>query len=210
MVQFDSNKKYTSKELGELFNYNPSSFTGKAWITTQQTLKDKGYLVQRTLQPNTTNRYYYTIQQGKVNQEIFCEDLLNEKWVDTYCCPDVEVSNLGRVRDKITHKRHKGTLDKKTGYVLVSIKNKTYKLHRIVLKSFTNPEEEKDQIVDHIDGNRTNNCLSNLRFASTLENTNFMLLNRNILQQAITEKLANGYSYEELLTIIQNLPSKKV
>lgn len=62
---------------------------------------------------------------------------------------------------------------KNNGYIFVRLtKNKKSKnkyLHRLVLKAFSNKNEWKDT-VNHIDGNKENNCLSNLEWASRSEN----------------------------------------
>ncbi len=51
------------------------------------------------------------------------------------------------------------------GYISVSINKRRYLAHRIIWKLLHNTEP---QIVDHIDGNRTNNSMSNLREADTV------------------------------------------
>lgn len=43
------------------------------------------------------------------------------------------------------------------------------KVHKLVLATFENNNEQKS-CVDHIDNNRTNNCLFNLRYATKSEN----------------------------------------
>lgn len=213
MIQFDENKKYTNGEITQLFNYSPSAFHGDKWKATQQNLKDRGYLVEKEFQSPTSDKFYYTIKKGPINTELYYEDetnQLDEVWIDTFCNSNIEVSNYGRVREKITHRRRKSTIDKTNGYVSVSIEGKTYRLHRLVFKSFNLEYKNDDSPIDHIDGNRQNNKLTNLRIATTLENTAFMLGNRDILQKAITEKLKQGYSYQEILEIIQKIPNKNI
>lgn len=60
------------------------------------------------------------------------------------------------------------------GYRIVAIKKKQYKLHRLVAEAFITNSESK-QCVDHKDSNRTNNNISNLRWATKQENA------RNVL-----------------------------
>ena len=43
--------------------------------------------------------------------------------------------------------------------------------------------------VDHIDGNRSNNILSNLRYASDLDNKGFMVEHRKEINKEITRIL---------------------
>jgi hypothetical protein len=61
-----------------------------------------------------------------------------------------------------------GYLDKSTGYIKIGISGKQYKAHRLaILYTYGNLPIEH---VDHIDGVRCNNILSNLRCVSRLEN----------------------------------------
>jgi len=78
------------------------------------------------------------------------------------------VSTLGRFKNA------SGTILKQmkpcnNGYLRVTIDNKTYKLHRIVAITFLSNPEKKDQ-VNHIDGNKLNNTLDNLEWATNEEN----------------------------------------
>lgn len=92
-----------------------------------------------------------------------------------------EVSNLGRVRSVDRYDR-RGYLQKshllspslkKTGYeevhLYVNHKQYTFSIHRLVAKAFiNNPREVK--CVNHIDGNKRNNVVSNLEWCTHGEN----------------------------------------
>ena len=60
------------------------------------------------------------------------------------------------------------------GYLQVCLKNKkmkkTIKVHRLVALAFISNHDNKDQI-DHIDGNKLNNNVENLRWSTAFENT---------------------------------------
>ena len=58
---------------------------------------------------------------------------------------------------------------KGTGYYQVGLNKRTYLYHRILAKHFI-PNPENLQEVDHIDRNRANNTLENLRWVSKSEN----------------------------------------
>ena len=53
------------------------------------------------------------------------------------------------------------------GYLQLTIKNKTIKVHRLVIEAF---KGKSDLTVDHIDGNKLNNSLDNLQYLTREEN----------------------------------------
>ena len=55
------------------------------------------------------------------------------------------------------------------GYWEVKINSSTFKVHRIVYKLFY-PDFDENLMIDHIDGNRLNNKIENLRAVSHTEN----------------------------------------
>ncbi len=80
---------------------------------------------------------------------------------------NLAISNFGELinintGDKI--KQFKGN-----GYLQVTISGKKYYVHRLVGLTYLDRIEGKN-IIDHKDGNRTNNNVINLRWASSSEN----------------------------------------
>jgi len=88
-----------------------------------------------------------------------------------------KINSEGVIRNKIT-KAVKYLNTTKTGYSEVSAKCKSlginrnkvlYKVHRLVAKLFI-PNPNNLPEVNHKDGNKKNNCVSNLEWVSRLEN----------------------------------------
>lgn len=86
----------------------------------------------------------------------------------------IEVSNYGRVRSLLRGKPHilKTQKDSK-GYHRVSVTidghKTTYKVHRLVAIAFIDNNNNHSQ-VNHIDGNKDNNNVSNLEWISNRDN----------------------------------------
>ncbi len=86
---------------------------------------------------------------------------------------DYEVSNMGRIRNKSTGYVTFGSQNKNSGYIrwtynMTSGKRNEIQAHRAVYETFY--PEEKINIINHIDGNRANNRLSNLENVTQQEN----------------------------------------
>lgn len=100
--------------------------------------------------------------------------MVREVWAPVPFDPRYEVSSLGRVRGGAT-----GTMKKITvrpdGYHCVGFyygpgKTRTRLLHRLVLLAFIGEPPSGDCQAAHWDGDKANNELSNLRWASPSEN----------------------------------------
>jgi len=92
-------------------------------------------------------------------KKIFGEEMLIDK--------NYYVSNLGRFKNSY------GTImenykPNENGYIRVYISNKTFLLHRLVALTFLENPENKET-VNHMDGNKLNNTIDNLEFATNQE-----------------------------------------
>ena len=88
-----------------------------------------------------------------------------ERWLTVENHPDYEVSTLGRVRNKNTGCFLKPQLNKDGGYYRVSLNGSRYYLHRLVADAFFDGDH-KLYDVNHIDGDKSNNRLSNLEWTT--------------------------------------------
>ena len=111
--------------------------------------------------------------------------MTKEIWKDIKGCEGYQVSNLGSVRSvdrcilkggrKINRKGKVLAQAKSNwGYSMITLhvdKIKTYSVHRLVAKAFLKNPLDKET-VNHIDGNKLNNCVSNLEWNTWAENNN--------------------------------------
>ena len=83
------------------------------------------------------------------------------------------VSNFGRIINKNTKKLKKTPLDN-NGYPHVNLwknnKGKTFQVHRLEYIAFFPGENVEGFVINHIDGDKTNNLLSNLEKTTYQEN----------------------------------------
>lgn len=120
----------------------------------------------------------------------------------------IEVSNKGNVRNSKTNKLRKLNL-LKTGYLFVSFsmgsrsRKKTIRVHKAVLESFVKNEFNKPQ-VNHIDGNKQNNNLSNLEWVSQSENINHAIKNKLLVHTKGSKHANSKLTDEEVKWIRDN------
>ena len=113
-------------------------------------------------------------------------DLLNQLleftvWLTIKNYPNYQISICGKVRN-VTTKRILQPAINVHGYYVLNLCNggkvKMHKIHQLVCKTFI-PNIDNKKCIDHIDSNRLNNTISNLRWASHQENQYNRLLNKN-------------------------------
>lgn len=87
-------------------------------------------------------------------------------WVE--CFNNYEVSDDGRIRNNRTKRELKQFVGR-DGYARAQFAGKTRLIHRVVAEAFLEEVSGKE-FVNHIDGNKQNNCVSNLEWCTFGEN----------------------------------------
>ena len=92
--------------------------------------------------------------------------------------PDVEVSSLGNVRRYINMTETVPVnIMKSQEYPTVSIRGKTYQVHRLVALAFIPDSDKKSTAVNHKNGNKWDNRVENLEWVSVSSNTKKSFIN---------------------------------
>ena len=115
-----------------------------------------------------------TVYEALMNfYPLTLDDLPSEEWLPVPDYPKYEVSNFGRVKSFKHRKPRILALGFTRGYLHVMLykdgKEKNFYVHRLVARAFIPNSDNKPQI-NHIDGNKFNNFVGNLEWATQSEN----------------------------------------
>ena len=105
---------------------------------------------------------------------------MKEVWVQLYCSDNYEVSDMGNVRSVPRGNRKGRVLKQKLSdrypsfNIVINGKNTTIRVHKAVYLSFNedaiNYSQNRNFVIDHINGDKTDNRLCNLELVSYQEN----------------------------------------
>lgn len=111
-----------------------------------------------------------TIIRHEIDTKLLEE---NELYADVEDYQNYVITSFGRIFSKVRNKFLLKTLNNE-GYEIITLRNnnkqKTFKVHRLVLFIFKPTDEPSTLYVNHIDGIRNNNKLRNLEWVTQKEN----------------------------------------
>ncbi len=99
-------------------------------------------------------------------EELESLSILDEEYKPIPQLDGFEISNHGRIR---SNGFEVYVCTDKKGYRLIKVCENYYFIHRMVAELFV-PNPDRCNVVDHIDNDRGNNVVSNLRWVTTLKN----------------------------------------
>ena len=131
----------------------------------------------------------------KIIKEFGCVPIIelpNEEWRDSLSLKGYQVSNKGRLRNTATNRVYKGPINV-YGYPMFN----SIPIHRLVAEAFL-PNPDNKPFVGHIDTDRANNDVSNLRWVTQEENMRNEQTRENIRKSREKTRKTN-----EAITLIE-------
>ena len=163
-----------------------------------------------------------TSEKKNYKEAVFTQEELNsELWkkssyFDGYGMEGIEVSNLGRYKYLYRGQVLKIVTPKKsTNYTSVKSRpknkigdSKRIQLHKLVWTTFNGDFDNTVFVINHIDGNKDNNCLSNLELLTYSQN----IIHAHKLNLVTLNKVYNSDLVENIFTdfYVNHLPVHKV
>lgn len=124
-----------------------------------------------------------------------------EHWTKIKGYPDYSISNYGNVRSDRYNKPLKPSASSNS-YLYVNLikdkKKKTTAVHKLVIEHFSDTQIQSNLVVDHLDGNKQNNKISNLEWVTISENTMRSYGNNDAKRVLAKELRLSGMTLKEI------------
>lgn len=158
---------------------------------------------------DNVKHFHETIKKEKKHQknEKYIYDLKDEVWIEAIDNSNYMVSNCGRVRNVKTNNILHPVDTCRYQKVRLSKNGKTtdWLVHKLIYLSFNKEEEiNKKVCIDHIDGNKHNNNLNNLRKITLSENVQVAYY-----KQKTNSNIKPVAQFDKDNNFIENFPSAK-
>lgn len=206
MTISDNNKhSYTRPERKtvkkSIIRYDLDGTNPKRYESIDEAIKEFGSHVGKCLNGKAKSRYgyiwKYEIEQvNKVPIESL--DMTKFKKVDNH--PTFLISSDGKVYNTIRNSFLTPRRSGNSGYMGVVLDKKGYSVHVLVARHFIPNNDEKKTMVNHIDGNKLNNSVDNLEWATQSENiqhafnTNLRPDNKSVAQYTLDDVYVATYT----------------
>ena len=146
------------------------------------------YKIKSSSSISQTCRGKYKTCKGFIWKYIEYEQIEGEIWklIPLKTKYSYYISNKGRIKNSLTGRISKGKLSgyppynfskdnldnryRRTDIMMSNNKKKNYGIHILIMLAFVGPMPKNKEIVNHIDENKENNCLENLKYATQQEN----------------------------------------